>query len=68
MKKTNKQNSSESSLFNGLRGKARITALRLHRLAEFDRIFSLYLDGKATTAEVEARAKKMLEVGLPTLK
>lgn len=42
--------------------------LRLHRLAEFERVFSLYLEGKVPASLVAARAKKMLEVGLPKLK
>ena len=48
--------------------KGRIGALRLHRLHEFTRIFNLYLDGRVPAELVEARAKKMLAVGLPRLK
>jgi len=52
----------------GIRGRARIRLLRLHRLIEFERVFSLYLEGKASADHVRARAKKMLEVGVPRFK
>jgi hypothetical protein len=50
------------------KGKNRYAALKLHRLAEFERVFSLYLEGKTTAAHVTSRAKAMLAVGLPRLK
>jgi hypothetical protein len=50
------------------KGKGRYAALRLHRLAEFERVFSLYLEGKTTAAHVTARARAMLEAGLPRLR
>jgi len=61
-------NTHNNSLFAGVRGTARLNLLRLHRLMEFERIFSEYLEGKATATQVKARAKKMLEIGLPRLK
>ncbi len=51
-----------------LRGGIRLSVLRLHRLEEFERVFSLYLEGKAPATLVKIRAKKMLEVGLPMLR
>ena len=48
--------------------RARLQILRLHRLLEFERVFTLYLEGKTGADHVTARAKKMLEVGLPRLK
>lgn len=52
----------------GVKGGARLQILRLHRLLEFEKAFSAYLEGKTSAAHVMARAKKMLEVGLPRLK
>lgn len=52
----------------GVKGKARTQLLRLHRLLEFEKAFTAYLEGKATSDHVTARAKKMLEIGLPKLK
>jgi len=57
-----------SSLAPGIKGNARLGILKLHRLAEFQVVFDLYLDGRATAAAVTARARKMLEVGLPRLR
>jgi hypothetical protein len=54
--------------FNGLRGKQRLEIVQLHRLLEFDEIFGLYLEGKATAEQVKPCADKMLEVGLPKLR
>jgi len=48
--------------------RARQGALQLHRLAEFERVFSLYLEGKTSAAHVQTRAKAMLEAGLPRLR
>ncbi len=48
--------------------KGRLGAVRIHRLHEFTRIFNLYLEGRVPADLVEARAKKMLAVGLPRLK
>lgn len=48
-----------------IQGPERLALLRLHRLIEFDRVFSAYLEGHATAQEVKERAKKMLAVGLP---
>jgi len=50
------------------RSSAKLSMIRLHRLLEFKRVFSLYLEGKTSANHVIARAKKMLEVGLPHLK
>lgn len=49
----------------GTRGAVRLRLVRLHRLAEFARVFSLYLAGMAEADEVVVRAEKMLAVGLP---
>lgn len=51
----------------GIHGKQRLSVLRLHRLAEFQRVFDLYLDGKTSSEHVTRRAKLMLAVGLPKL-
>ena len=48
--------------------KDRLGALRLHRLAEFERAFNGYLEGRVPAAMVREWARKMLEVGLPRLK
>jgi hypothetical protein len=48
--------------------KARQATLKLHRLAEFERVFSLYLEGKTTAQHVTNRAKAMLAAGLPRLR
>jgi len=42
-----------------------LSALRVHRLTEFEDIFAAYLEGEASVKEVQDRAKKMLKVGLP---
>lgn len=51
-----------------LRGRSRKSVVQMHRLLEFEKVFDLYLEGKATSRQVEERAKKMLESGLPVLK
>lgn len=43
----------------------KLRLVQIHRLIEFERVFSLYLDGKADAGYVAERAKKMLAVGLP---
>lgn len=46
----------------------RVSKLRLvqiHRLVEFEKVFSEYLSGGATADQVKERARKMLAVGLP---
>ncbi len=48
--------------------RARVNLLKMHRLLEFEETFSLYIEGKATSAQVKIRAEKMLEIGLPKLK
>ena len=48
-----------------VRGNGRLRLVQAHRLVEFSRVFDEYLAGKATAAEVKARATKMLQVGLP---
>lgn len=53
------------SIASGLKGHKRLKVIQAHRLLEFERVFSLYLDGKATAGQVKERAKKMLECGLP---
>ena len=52
----------------GVSDKAALRLIQLHRLLEFERVFTLYLEGKTSAAHVKARAAKMLEVGLPRLK
>ena len=52
----------------GIKGRDRLKVIQLHRLLEFERAFTLYLEGKVSSVYVTARAKKMLEVGLPKLK
>ena len=59
---------SNSTIAPGVKGRARLQILRLHRLLEFERVFTLYLEGKTSADYVTARAKKMLDVGLPRLK
>lgn len=49
----------------GARGAVRLGLVRLHRLAEFARVFTMYLDGKAEADEVVMRFNKLLAVGLP---
>ena len=49
----------------GVRGLAKLKVVQLHRLLEFERVFTQYLEGKTTAAHVKARAIKMLAVGLP---
>ena len=58
----------KDSIAPGRKGEARLQVIRLHRLLEFERVFTLYLEGKTGADHVTARAKKMLEVGLPRLK
>jgi hypothetical protein len=55
-------------LATGVKGKARLKLIQLHRLLEFETAFSAYLEGKVTPAYVLVRAKKMLNIGLPRLK
>lgn len=50
------------------RDRGKLKLVQIHRLLEFEKVFSDYLEGKATAAQVVARAKKMLAVGLPQLK
>ena len=52
----------------GARGKQKLEIVKLHRLLEFETTFSAYLEGKATAAQVKARADMMLACGLPRLK
>jgi hypothetical protein len=56
------------SQFEGLRGSQRFEIVQLHRLLEFDEVFGLYLEGKATAEQVKRCADKMLAVGLPRLR
>jgi len=56
------------SVATGIRGRARLRVIQLHRLLEFEKVFSAYLEGKASAVYVKVRAKKMLEVGLPRLR
>ena len=51
-----------------IRGGARLQLLKLHRLIEFEQTFTRYLEGWATTAQVQYRAKLMLKCGLPKLR
>jgi hypothetical protein len=44
---------------------ARAQLLKMHRLIEFEKAFTAYLEGRVTAAYVTTRVKKMLEVGLP---
>jgi len=48
-----------------IRGPARLKVLQLHRLLEFERVYTRYMEGKTTASHVKARATKMLAVGLP---
>ena len=50
-------------LFVGLRGGARVRALRQHRLIEFEKAFSLYMAGKVGAEVVHYRAKKLKITG-----
>ena len=52
----------------GRKGEARLQIIRLHRLLEFEWVFTAYLEAKTSADHVAARARKMLEVGLPRLK
>ena len=52
----------------GIHGRERLEVVRLHRLLEFERVFSLYLEGKVPASRVTERAKLMLEIGLPRLR
>ena len=52
----------------GKRGGARFRLVKLHRLLEFERVFTAYLEGKTSADHVTARAKEMLEVGVPRFK
>jgi hypothetical protein len=49
-------------------GRAKQGSLQLHRLYEFKQVFNLYLEGQTTVAHVTARARVMLQAGLPRLK
>jgi hypothetical protein len=62
---TNHRNTGMKSLAPGIRGKKRLTIIRLHRLLEFEKSFDKYLRGECTAAYVRNRAKKMLQAGLP---
>ena len=53
---------------NGAKGGEKLRIMQLHRLLEFEKAFSLYLDGKVPAARVTERAKKMIAVGLPNFK
>jgi len=48
-----------------IKGGQRLKLLQYHRLIEFERVFSLYIEGKTSADRVRDRANKMLEVGLP---
>jgi hypothetical protein len=50
---------------NHLSSKAEMKIVQLHRLLVFEKVFSEYLEGKATAADVRTVADKMLQVGLP---
>jgi len=52
----------------GIKGLARLKVIQLHRLLQFEEAFTLYLEGKVSSVYVTAKAKKMLEVGLPHLR
>lgn len=54
-----------SAIETGTRGAVRLGLVRLHRLAEFARVFGLYLDGQAGPDEVVVRFEKLVAVGLP---
>jgi hypothetical protein len=47
------------------KGRGRVKLLQYHRLYEFERTFTAYLEGQATAAEVKRRADLMLKIGLP---
>ena len=48
--------------------RARLNLLRMHRLLQFEQTFDKYLAGEVPASYVTARAKAMLEIGLPRLK
>ena len=50
------------------KSKAKLQNIKLHRLLEFERVFTAYLEDKASAEHVTARARKILKVGLPRLK
>ena len=56
-----------ASIALGVRGKAKLRVIQHHRLAEFERVFTAYLEGTTSAEHVTTRAKKMLEIGLPRL-
>jgi len=51
-----------------IQGGARLQALKLHWLIEFEQTFTRYLEGRATAAQVQYGAKLMLKCGLPKLR
>ena len=52
----------------GFKGNQKLEIVKLHRLLEFERVFSLYMEGRASAQQVKYRADKMLAVGLPHLR
>ena len=62
------RNVTSMNIATGSRDRGKLRLMQLHRLLEFEKSFTLYLEGKVSAARVAARAKKMLEVGLPRLK
>jgi len=56
-----------SPIVSNFQGQGRKRLMQMHRLLEFQRAFDGYLAGRVSMAYVTARAKKMLEIGLPKL-
>ena len=52
-------------IFGRGRGKGRKTLLQYHRLYEFERAFDKYLIGECDSEYLAARAKLMLQAGIP---
>lgn len=49
----------------GTHGRAKLRLMQCHRLVMFQQAFDLYLSGGCSAAYVTARARKMLDIGLP---
>ncbi|MDD5702929.1 MAG: hypothetical protein PHU23_12870 [Dehalococcoidales bacterium] len=49
----------------GIQGPIRLRIIKYHRLYQFILAFDAYLAGRCAAKVVKARARKMLEIGLP---
>ncbi len=54
-----------NAIANGIRGRKRLEAVRIHRVAQFLKAFDSYVAGRVPASYVAARRKKMYAVGLP---